>query len=135
MTHTDLVSLEIMRSADFIKQVIAYALLCIGRFFFPHPEIETAFSAEFYGAVAVYFILTLALVFSYELLHDAFSTRRDEFSMATPKEKWVMRLLISAYFAFLLATPNKEKKLILLIAWSFSIGLAYLISKVRLRKF
>lgn len=134
MTHTDFPPLKIIRSADFIKQVGVYTFLCIGRLFFPHPEIETTFSVKFYGAVAVYFLLTLALVFSYELLHNAFSTKRDEFSMATPKEKWMMRLLISAYFAFLLATPNEEK-LILLVAWGFGVGLAYIIAKIRHRKF
>ncbi|NJE05900.1 hypothetical protein E3E36_07030 [Thermococcus sp. M36] len=125
---------EVVRNRKFMKQIAAYSLLCAGRFLFPHPGIETALSSKFYGAVILYFLLTLALVFSYELIHDAFSSSMDEFSRATPKERWGIRLSISAYFSFLLATP-KEEKLTLLAAWGFGTVLAYLTTKVNLRGF
>ena len=134
MVYNDPSTLEIIKSTEFIKQIGFYTILCIGRFFFPHPEIETVVSFKFYGAVIAYFLITLALVFSYELLHDIFSSKRDEFSRAIPREKWILRLSISAYFAFLLATPQ-ETKLTLLIAWGFGLILAYTTAKIRLRKF
>ncbi|ASJ11773.1 hypothetical protein [Thermococcus thioreducens] len=132
MIYKDPTKLKILKSMEFIKQIGVYTILCVGRFFFPHPELKTSPSFEFYGTVAAYFLLTLALVFSYEILHDAFSSNRDEFSKATPKERWMLRLFTSAYFAFLLATPEEEK-LTLLVAWVFGTTLAYTVTKVRLR--
>ncbi|NJD99946.1 hypothetical protein E3E26_09170 [Thermococcus sp. LS1] len=134
MTFKDPPLQKILKSTEFMKQAAFFTSLCVGRFFFPHSEIDGAFSSQFYQLLTAYFIITLGIVFSYELLHDLFPARRDEFSRATQKEKWELRLLISGYFAFLLATPRDEK-LTLIIAWIFGIMSAYIFTKIRMREF
>lgn len=132
MPYHDPAFSRVIKSRDFVFIVLGFTLLCAFRVLYPHPYLKDVSSKTFYEALIGYTIINAFLIFSYELLVNAFS-RGDELDKALPHEKWLIRIFSILFLDFWLALPEDDKWLIL-IPWFSGIILAYHITKLRLRK-
>jgi len=64
MPYHDANPSKIIKSKDFLLIVLGYTVLCILRALSPHPHIKDASSPAFYGALIVYPLFNIFLIFS-----------------------------------------------------------------------
>jgi|GEM_PF-4675376 hypothetical protein len=132
MSYHDIASSRIIKSKDFLLIVLGFTVLCAFRVLYPHLHIKDLSSKAFYEALIGYTVLSTFLIFSYELLANAFS-KANELDKALSHEKWLIRLFSILFLDFWLALPKDDRWLIL-VSWLSGVVLAYYTIKMRLRR-
>ncbi|ALM74180.1 hypothetical protein [Thermococcus barophilus] len=131
MSYHDADFSKIIKSKNFQLIVLGFTVLCIFRALYPHPHIKDVSSKAFYEALIGYTVISAFLIFSYELLGNAFS-KGNELDKALPHEKWLIRISAILFLDFWLALPKDDRWLIL-VSWLSGVVSAYYTVKMQLR--